>query len=74
MQLGQVGVKILRVEVGFERRVLIEGVIFAGGEGGQDAACVLHVRDVSAEAEDCAGIERVQAMNVGETSEGTIRC
>lgn len=61
------GVRVVRGGVG-------GGVLFAGCEGGQGAIEGLHVGDVAADAEDCAGVEGAQALDVSETGEGAVGC
>lgn len=47
-------------------------VVLSHIEGVEKAVEVLHVRDVTAEADDSAGVEGAESVDGGETGEGSI--
>ena len=49
-------------------------VRFRDGEGVQQPVDVLHVRDVTADADDRFRVERLQAFDVRKAGQGSVRC
>ena len=66
--------QVLGVQVGGRWVRGVAGVVFFDGEGDEHAGEVLHVGDVAADAEADAGVEAVEAFDVGEAGEGAIGC
>ena len=49
-------------------------VVFARGEGGEEAVEVLHVGDVAADADDGGVVEGAEPLDVGEAGQGAVGC
>ena len=49
-------------------------VILGDVEGVEESVDVLHIWDIAADADNCAGVEGPKAFYVGETGERTVGC